>query len=90
MFAAGVLDEVATTGEVGPTAAKMIGLAEIRDHLVGKITLDACMETIRQATRQYARRQLTWFRKERAFAWIDLSVTPDPLAELLRGFQTRR
>ena len=90
MFAAGVIDEVAAVGEVGTTAAKMIGLAEIRDHLAGKITRDACMETIRRATRQYARRQLTWFRKESAFPWIELSVTPDPLAELLRGFQTRR
>ncbi len=93
MFAAGVIDEVAAmseVGEVGPTAEKMIGLAEIRDHLAGKITRDACMETIRQATRQYARRQLTWFRKERSFEWIDLSATPDPIALLLRDFQTRR
>ena len=89
MFAAGVIEEVAAiseVGEVGPTAAKMIGLAEIRDHLAGKITRDACMETIRQSTRQYARRQLTWFRKERGFEWIDLSATPDPLAKLLRDF----
>ena len=93
MFAAGVIDEVAAiseVSEVGLTAAKMIGLAEICDHLAEKITRDACMETIALATRQYARRQLTWFRKERAFAWIDLGVTPDPLAILLRDFQTRR
>ena len=88
MFAAGVIEEVVAiseVGEVGPTAAKMIGLAEIRDHLAGKITREACMETICQSTRQYARRQLTWFRKERAFEWIDLSTTHDPLAILLRG-----
>ena len=83
MFAAGVIGEVATAGEVGATAAQMLGLAEIRAHLAGKITLVECMEAIRQSTRQYARRQLTWFRKERAFEWIDLSVTPDPLAILV-------
>lgn len=85
MFAAGVIDEVAATGETGPTAAQMLGLAGIRAHLAGKITRDECMDAIRQATRQYARRQLTWFRKERGFGWIDLSATPDPLAVLLGG-----
>ncbi len=90
MFAAGVIEEVAAMGEVGPTAAQMLGLAEIRGHLAGKITREDCMDTIRQATRQYARRQLTWFRKERGFEWIDLSVTPDPLAILLRVSQTGR
>ena len=90
MFAAGVLDEVAATGETGPTAAQMLGLAEIRAHLAGKITLDACKDAIRQATRQYARRQLTWFRKERGLGWLDLSATSDPLAILLRDFETPR
>ena len=85
MFAAGVIEEVAAIGEVGLTAAQMLGLAEIREHLAGKITREECMDAIRQSTRQYARRQLTWFRKERAFEWIDLSTTPDPLAILLRG-----
>lgn len=90
MFAAGVIDEVAATGEVGPTAAQMLGLAEIRAHLAGKTTRDHCIESIALATRQYAKRQLTWFRKERAFEWIDLSATPNPLAILLRDFETRR
>jgi tRNA dimethylallyltransferase len=85
MFAAGVIDEVAGAGEVGPTAAQMLGLAEIRAHLAGKVTRDECREAIALATRQYAKRQLTWFRKVRAFEWIDLSVTPDPLPVLLKG-----
>ena len=89
MFAAGVIEEVAAVGEVGPTAAQMLGLAEIRAHLAGKITRDECMDAIRQSTRQYARRQLTWFRKERSFEWIDLSATSDPLAEFLRKFTDR-
>ncbi len=86
MFAAGVIDEVAAVGEVGPTAAQMLGLTEIRAHLAGKITRDECMAAICQATRQYAKRQLTWFRRERAFSWLDLSETPDPLVELLRKY----
>ena len=85
MFAAGVIGEVAAVGEVCPTAAQMLGFAEIRAHLAGKITREECTGSIALATRQYAKRQLTWFRKERGFGWIDLSVTPDPLAILLNG-----
>jgi len=85
MFAAGVIEEVAAVGEVGPTAGQMLGLAEIRAHIAGKITRDECMDAIAQATRRYAKRQLTWFRKERGFEWIDLSATPDPLPILLRA-----
>ncbi len=90
MFAAGVIDEVAAIGETGPTAAQMLGLAEIRAHLAGKLTRDECQEAIRQSTRQYARRQLTWFRKERGLEWLDLSVTPEPLEILLSDFQADR
>jgi tRNA dimethylallyltransferase len=90
MFAAGVIEEVAATGEVGPTAAQMLGLAEIREHVAGKITRDACVEAISLATRQYAKRQLTWFRRERGFEWIDLSITPDPLSILMCEFESAR
>ena len=89
MFAAGVIEEVANAGEVGPTALQMLGLADIREHLAGRITREQCIEAICLATRQYMKRQLTWFRKESAFGWLDLSATPDPLAELLRRFGTR-
>jgi len=83
MFAAGVVEEVAAAGEVGPTAAQMLGFAEIRAHLAGKITRSECIESIALATRQYAKRQLTWFRRERGFEWLDLSAAPDPLAILV-------
>jgi tRNA dimethylallyltransferase len=64
MFEAGVVEEVRTAGEVGPTAAQAIGWREIRDLLAGSIDEPACRERITLATRQYAKRQLTWFRKE--------------------------
>ena len=86
MFAAGVMDEVAALGEISLTATQMLGLAEIREHIAGRITREQCIEAIALATRQYAKRQLTWFRRERAFAWLDLSAAPDPLGELLTAF----
>ncbi len=88
MFSAGVIGEVASTGEVGPTAAQMLGLAEIREHIAGRLTREQCIAAIALATRQYAKRQLTWFRRERAFPWIDLSSFSDPLAEALSIFGT--
>ena len=88
MFAAGVIEEVARTGEVGPTAAQMLGRAEIRRHLAGQITREECIEAIALATRQYAKRQLTWFRRERGCQRIDLSAVSDPLAETLSVFGT--
>lgn len=77
MFEAGVLSEVATAGEIGPTASQMLGLREIRDLLAGKIAEAECIEAIRRATRNYAHRQMTWFRKERGYSMVDLTSCGD-------------
>ena len=45
-------------------AMKTIGLREIASHLQGEISLDAVITKARQATRNYAKRQLTWFRNQ--------------------------
>jgi tRNA dimethylallyltransferase len=47
-----------------------IGYRELRAVLQGEITLEAAREAIQQATRQYAKRQLTWFRKEQGVHWF--------------------
>ena len=84
MFAAGVEDEVRAVGEVGPTAAQAIGLREIHALLAGEITRSACMEAITLATRQYAKRQLTWFRREQTLSALNLDEATDPVAAILR------
>jgi tRNA dimethylallyltransferase len=88
MFAAGVLDEVAAipADSIGPTAGQMLGLREIRAHLAGKLTREACITAITVATRQYAKRQMTWFRRECGYQWLDLSTTQDPLDSLSAVF----
>ena len=80
MFAAGVLEEVRRAGEVGPTASQTLGLREIRAHLAGEMTRDECVAAIRQATRRYAKRQTTWFRREAAFREVNLSPIEDMTA----------
>ena len=83
MFAEGVIAEVAAVTGLGPTASEMLGLREIRAHIAGTMTLAECKTAITQSTRQYAKRQLTWFRRERGYTWLDLTETNDPLAALL-------
>ncbi len=82
MFAAGVVAEVAAAGPVGPTAAQMLGLREIRAHIAGDLSLADCKSAIALATRQYAKRQKTWFRRERGYPWMDLADEPEPLQRL--------
>jgi tRNA dimethylallyltransferase len=47
-----------------------VGYAELFDHLDGKITLGEAVERIKINTRQYAKRQLTWFRKDKEIKWF--------------------
>ncbi len=73
MFAAGVLDEVGRLGPTSATAEKAIGLREVRAVLNGAMTPDQAVEAISTATRQYAKRQGTWFRREKWLSPLDAS-----------------
>ena len=65
MLDGGAIEEVAALGPIAPGLEKAIGLREIRRHLAGEIDLPTCEELINAATRQYAKRQETWFRREK-------------------------
>lgn len=75
MLQAGWLNEVSRLAESGlPDDAKpfqFIGYRELRSHLRGETTLEAARSAIQQGTRQYAKRQQTWFRREKNVHWID-------------------
>ena len=84
MFRAGVVDEVRAAADVGPTAEKTLGLAEIRALIAGQITQAECIGRIQQATRRYAKRQLTWFRGQINFPLLNLSAhRPAEAVELI-------
>jgi tRNA dimethylallyltransferase len=74
MLDRGWLEEVAGLVHSGvPLDAKpfdFIGYSELRAHLEGTVTLAAATKAISQATRRYAKRQLTWFRKEPLVHWL--------------------
>ncbi len=59
MIAAGLLDEVRTLPALGVTSEKAIGLREIRAHLAGEMSLPEAISAMQQATRRYAKRQIT-------------------------------
>jgi tRNA dimethylallyltransferase len=74
MLLAGWLDEVRRLVAGGlPEDAKpldFIGYRELRAHLRGELTLAHARAAIQQGTRQYAKRQLTWFRRESGVHWL--------------------
>jgi tRNA dimethylallyltransferase len=73
MFENGVIEEVRAAGAMSATASKMIGLREIRGLLEGKMSISQCVAAIQQSTRRYAKRQLTWFRRQTNFQSLNLS-----------------
>ncbi|HUE49442.1 MAG TPA: tRNA (adenosine(37)-N6)-dimethylallyltransferase MiaA [Candidatus Dormibacteraeota bacterium] len=74
MFENGVIEEVRTAGPTSSTAGQMIGLREIRQVLEGKMSILQCVAAIEQGTRRYAKRQLTWFRRQSNFQPLNLSL----------------
>lgn len=75
MFTSGLIQEVAALPRDCPNAEKAIGVQQVREHLAGRITLMQAQEAIHIATRQYAKRQMTWFRRETGYVTVEASPT---------------
>ncbi len=56
-----------------PTAMQALGYKEIKEYLEGTLTKEEAIEKIKIETRRYAKRQLTWFRKNKQTIWLDAS-----------------
>lgn len=65
MLKGGAIEEVAALKDVSANCEKAIGFREIRSLIAGEIDRATCEELINAATRQYAKRQETWFRREK-------------------------
>src|SRR2546423_969029 len=90
MFVAGVIEEARAAKDIGPTAEKTLGLREIRSLIAGEISQAECIARIQQATRRYAKRQLTWFRRQTNFPSLNLSAhRPDEAVELISQMAAR-
>lgn len=54
-----------------PTAMQGLGYKEVVEFLNGQLSKDEMIEKVKQETRRYAKRQLTWFRKNKEIVWVD-------------------
>jgi tRNA dimethylallyltransferase len=95
MMADGLLDEVrrlhAAPGGLSRTAAQALGYKELMTHLDGACSLDEAIDQVMVRTRQFAVRQLRWFRRDPRVRWVRVEhdpvtdVTPTVLAALDAG-----
>lgn len=76
MMEAGLLDEVKRLAEAGCadalTSRQAIGYKELLDHLAGLCSLDEAVDLIKMRSRRYAKRQLSWFKRDQRITWIDM------------------
>ncbi|MBQ9486221.1 MAG: tRNA dimethylallyltransferase [Selenomonadaceae bacterium] len=77
MFDAGLVAEVENLLKQGvnPTAQAMLGIGykEVVEYLNGNFTLDETVSKVKQATRNFAKRQLTWYRRMKYINWFNVS-----------------
>lgn len=80
MFACGLEQEVEKLlkTKLSKTASCAIGIKELKGYFDGHYNLEEAKRLIKRNTRQYAKRQLTWFRKDKRIEWIDVTAQENP------------
>jgi tRNA dimethylallyltransferase len=86
MWEQGLVEEVrrleAAGLREGPTASRALGYAQVLRHLAGELTEDVARAETGRATRRFARRQETWFRRDPRVRWVD-AAAPDLVEQVL-------
>jgi len=86
MMNKGLLEEVSKLiSKKNLNALKTVGYKELFDYLEGKTSLDKAVELIKRNTRRYAKRQLTWFRKDKEIKWFHAEET-EKIIRLIEGY----
>lgn len=86
MMEAGLLEEVkGLVSYKHLNALQTVGYAELFDYLEGKISFFEAVELIKIHTRQYAKRQVTWFKKDTSIKWVDAKA--DTVEQLLASLK---
>ncbi|MEC4675898.1 MAG: tRNA (adenosine(37)-N6)-dimethylallyltransferase MiaA [Nitrospirota bacterium] len=82
MIQAGLQEETENILKMDPdkTPMQAIGYKEIAMYLDEKITMEEAVTLVKRNSRRYAKRQFTWFRKEEAIKWIDVTGIHDSMA----------
>jgi len=88
MFRAGLVSEVESLRAMGcsrkHTSMQALGYKEVLEHLEGARSLGDTVEVIKQRTRRFARRQMTWFRPNTRIRWVSLSPGDSEGSEIRR------
>lgn len=81
MLEHGLLDEARSfySKELSKTSVQAIGYKELRPYLLGEESLENCIEELKKQTRRYAKRQITWFRRDERIEWIYVDEFKDNL-----------
>ena len=94
MLKEGLVDEVRSLLDYGctpdMTSMQGLGYKEIIPYINGQYSLDEAIYILKRDTRHFAKRQLTWFRRERDVTWVDKDTltTVDEQIEYMKGFYT--
>lgn len=96
MFRRGLVDETRHLLGRGlaenPTALQAIGYRQVVEHLRGERALGSTVELVKSRTRQFAKRQFTWFRKYAPLEWIELSAmstVDDSVARIAQRLESK-
>jgi len=89
MFAQGLVSEIKRLLKLklSKTAQYAIGIKEIKGYLDGWYDLDEAKRLIKRNTRLYAKRQLTWFRRDKRIEWLEIKDKEKPLSVANRIFE---
>ncbi len=81
MFNHGFLAEVAHVLDMGYekslNSLNSVGYKEVMEYLEGRLDFDVCVDLVKQNTRRYAKRQLTWFRADKEIRWLIIEKDQD-------------
>jgi tRNA dimethylallyltransferase len=81
MIESGLIDEVKSLLNMGCSpdlnSLNTVGYKEIIAHLNDEYSLERAVELIKRNTRRYAKRQMTWFRKDERIKWLDIKIDSD-------------
>ena len=92
MLASGLIEEVQHLLDLGYAAdierLRSLGYREMAAYLRGECTQEEAVELMKRNTRRYAKRQLSWFRREPGIQWLDVTCETDLIAEIMQRMTT--
>ena len=89
MIESGLIEEAKSVIQYrGLTPLNTVGYQEIFEYLDGDFTLEEAADKIKQNTRRYAKRQLTWFRRHQDAVWIDFDDNSKMIEAILKKFNS--